>query len=103
MTTASLHPAALEELLAEIEYLEDAEPGLGEKYFSEVQRRVRQATRFPASGAPILGFEARYDVRRFGLRTFPAAVITASIRGELIVIAVAHTRRDPEYWRERLR
>lgn len=102
MITASLHPAAQEELLAEIEYLEDKESGLGERYFSQVERRVRQAMRFPASGSPIIGFEERYDVRRFTLQTFPAAVVTASINGELIVIAVAHTRRNPEYWKARL-
>jgi hypothetical protein len=102
MTTASLHPGALEELLAEIEYLENEEAGLGQRYFSEVERRIRQGTRFPASGAPILGFDEKYDVRRFTLRTFPASVVTASIRGELIVIAVAHTRRAPGYWRSRL-
>lgn len=103
MKTASLHPAAQEELLAEIEYLEDKEPGLGERYFSQVERRVRQAARFPAIGAPVLGFEERYDVRRFTLQSFPAAIVTALISGELIVIAVAHTRRDPEYWKTRLR
>ena len=103
MSTASLHPAAREELLAEIEYLENEELGLGEQYFYEVERRVRQATRFPASGAPVLGFEERYDVRQFTLRTFPAMVVTASISGELIVIAVAHTRRSPGYWKSRLR
>jgi toxin ParE1/3/4 len=102
MTTASLHPAAQQELLAEIEYLENKESGLGESFFSEVERRVRQATRFPASGAPVLGFEERYDVRSFIVRTFPAAIVTASINGELVVIAVAHTRRAPEYWKSRL-
>ncbi len=42
------------------------------------------------------------DVRRFVVRVFPYSVVTALVSGQRAVVAVAHGRRDPLYWRDRL-
>ncbi|MCB9713119.1 MAG: type II toxin-antitoxin system RelE/ParE family toxin [Myxococcales bacterium] len=76
--------------------------GYGAVLFEEVTRRVEQAARLPRSGSPLMGFEARYDVRKYVVRRFRYVVITALVDGVLTVIAVAHTSREPGYWRARL-
>lgn len=48
------------------------------------------------------GLTAEQDVRRFPLRRFPYEVITAMVGEMRAVIAVAHMKRRPGYWRERL-
>lgn len=38
------------------------------------------------------------SVRLFVVRPFPDLVVTALIAEEQLVVAVAHTRREPGYW-----
>lgn len=97
-----LHPEALEELEAAVVWHNRERAGRGDLLYDDVRRRIAQATRFPRSGAPVAGFDARYDVRSYGLRRFPYRVITAVVTAAPLVVAVAHTRREPGYWRERL-
>lgn len=68
----------------------------------EVSARVEQAASFPRSGSPLVGFEDHHDVRKHVVRRFRYVVTTALVDGVLTVIAVAHTSREPGYWRERL-
>jgi hypothetical protein len=42
------------------------------------------------------------DVRRFAMNRFPYLVVTAIVGGRRAVIAIAHTSRQPSYWRDRL-
>lgn len=97
-----LHPEAVEELEAAVAWHNRERPGHGDLLYDEVRRRVMQATRLPRSGAPVAGFDARYDVRSYGLRRFPDRVITAVVSGAPLVVAITHTRREPAYWRDRL-
>jgi hypothetical protein len=97
-----LHPEALEELEAAVVWHNRERAGRGDLLYDEVRRRVAQATRLPRSGAPVVGFDARYDGRSYSLQRFRYRVITAVVIGAPLVVAVAHTRREPTYWRERL-
>lgn len=97
-----IHPAALEELESEVRLLEGEREGHGHLFYEEVRRKVAQASQFPRSGAPVVGFDESRDVRCFTLRRFPFRVVTAIVRDARLVVAVAHTRREPGYWRERL-
>jgi hypothetical protein len=97
-----LHPESVEELEAAVAWHNRERPGHGDQLYAEVRRRVVQATRFPRSGAPVAGFDAGYDVRSYSLRRFPYRVVTAVVSGAPVVIAIAHSRREPAYWRDRL-
>jgi len=41
-------------------------------------------------------------VRLFRLERFPYQLVHIVDDGELIVLAVAHLHREPDYWRDRL-
>ncbi len=97
-----LHPEAMEELEAAVAWQNHERAGRGDRLYDEVRRRLAQATRFPRSGAPVAGFDARYNVRSYGLRRFPYRIVTAVVSGAPLVVAIAHTRREPAYWRDRL-
>lgn len=102
MTPLPLHPAALAELEEAVRWIDDQRPGYGALFYEEIQRRTTQAARFPTSGAPIVGFAKRHDVRAFTTKVFEYRVVTALIRNERLVLAIAHDSRDPRYWRDRL-
>jgi hypothetical protein len=42
------------------------------------------------------------EVRFVKLRNFPYVVFYAVLDGEVLVVALAHTKRRPGYWRRRL-
>jgi plasmid stabilization system protein ParE len=96
------HPDALIELDQAVAWHERERAGHGSVLFDEVIRKVEQAARFPRSGAPVLGFDAQYDVRKLVVNRFRYVLITAIVESALMVIAVAHTSRAPGYWRDRL-
>ena len=63
-------------------------------------QHVRQAVSAVAE-APERWPEIEPEVRRFVLRKFPYSLIYA-IEGEhVLVLSVAHQRRQPGYWRDR--
>jgi plasmid stabilization system protein ParE len=97
-----LHPAALAELDEAVAWHEARRTGWGSMLFEQLSLRIGQAARFPRSGAPVVGFDLRHDVRQYVLSRFKYVVITARVGGEQIVVAVAHTSREPKYWRGRL-
>lgn len=96
------HPDALIELDQAVAWHERERAGYGSLLFEEVIRKVDQATSLPRSGAPVMGFDARHDVRKYVVRRFRYVLITAIVEEQITVIAVAHTSRAPGYWRDRL-
>lgn len=97
-----IHPEALTELDHAMAWHERERLGYGLLLLDEVSAKIEQAARFPRSGTSVAGFEARHDVRRYAVRRFRYVVITAVVDEVLTVMAVAHTSREPGYWRERL-
>jgi hypothetical protein len=90
-----LHPDADAEFAAQVEFYDDREPGLGQKFYREVIACLDWIVRNPL--VPSL----RRSYRRVNLKIFPfyAAYV---VEGDLIwVLAIAHGYRRPEYWMAR--
>lgn len=100
--TLPLHPDAALELEAATEWYGSEDRELAARFVAEVRLRSAQADAFPRSGPRVIGLGERFDVRAFGLRSFPFRLVVATIRGARIVVAIAHTNRHPHYWRPRL-
>jgi plasmid stabilization system protein ParE len=93
MIPVNYHQAAEEELLNEIGYLELRVPGLGRRFFAEVQRAEKLLAQFPESGQEVLP-----GIRRRNLRKFPFSLIYSIEKDGLLILAVAHQSRRPRYW-----
>jgi hypothetical protein len=61
-----------------------------------------QISEAPASHHPLEFWSGSGDVRRCLLRRFPYMVVFQSRPDEQLVVAIAHVRRQPLYWLERL-
>lgn len=70
--------------------------GLGIVFSAAVDEAVRFAAEFPEAGVPL-----GPDLRRAFVRAFPYYVLYAHSAEQLSVVAIAHFRRRPGYWRDR--
>jgi hypothetical protein len=76
---------------------------LGSRFNLELQRAIESIAQ-GFDGSPDLTIERRAEepeFRRVFLGRFPHAVIFYCEDGRAIVVAVAHLRRMPGYWRDR--
>jgi toxin ParE1/3/4 len=92
-----LLPSAREELRAAAELYDAVAPGLGLEFLGEVERAIIRIRTFPEHGSPY-----RAETRRVVLRRFPFDVVYLQEAQETVIVAVAHHRRSPFYWRDRL-
>jgi plasmid stabilization system protein ParE len=72
-------------------------PGLGAAFFVEVLSAADRIVRFPQAWHPL-----GEGVRRCRLSRFPYGLIYTIENGDILVLAVAHLHRRPDYWRDRL-
>jgi plasmid stabilization system protein ParE len=92
--TPSVSPEADRELTdGAVYYARESGANLGLAFIAEFERAIELLSMHPELGAPWRG-----DRRKFPLRRFPFSVIYYTRGDELRVIAIAHHRREPEYW-----
>ena len=77
--------------------------GLGLVFFDAFEAALEHAQRFPEAGIAVLDSRLARPVRRFPLRGFPFHIVMTIVDGALVVVAVAHARRKPGYWLERIK
>ena len=91
-----LLPPAEEEMIEAALFYEAAAAGLGDDFLDDVQHAIDSVREHPELGANVaLGF------RRILVRRFPFSIIYATEPSHIVVVAVAHQRRAPEYWKGR--
>lgn len=97
MAEPEYHPEASDEVANAFAHYASVNSEVGERFKLELDRAEQLVQRSPDSWEPY--FHGRQGFR---FRGFPF-VMAYIVRDErIIVIAVAHTRRTPGYWRIRL-
>ena len=96
MRVRFLRPASVEVDEA-VTYFDEQREGLGDRFERDLQEAIAFSTAHPSSGKPL-----SRRTRKLRLRTFPYDVIDVAEPDELIVVAIAHHRRRPGYWLNRL-
>jgi plasmid stabilization system protein ParE len=77
-------------------YLEEASSLQASRFLVEVHRSLGLLVRLPGLGTP-----GGHGVHQLPLRRFPYTLVYRQELGLIRVIAVAHQRRDPNYWANR--
>jgi plasmid stabilization system protein ParE len=96
------HPLARLEYVEAMVYLEQRREGYGERFENEVDSTLQRIADFPQSGALIPDCPADVELRSFPLRVFQYSLIVGFLAAEIVVYAVAHQHRKPDYWRDRI-
>jgi plasmid stabilization system protein ParE len=92
----TFYPGASEDYAAAYCWYYDRGPTLAANFESEVERGVRLISQNPSRWPK---FDNRR--RRFIVRKFPYSIIDELNDGEVIILAVAHGKRRPNYWQKR--
>jgi plasmid stabilization system protein ParE len=79
------------------DFYESRQPGLGNELTLDFESAVQEILRNPTMGRRLTR-----DVRRWPLHQFPYALIYQIRQDSILIVAVAHFRRRPGYWRSRL-
>jgi|HubBroStandDraft_4_1064222.scaffolds.fasta_scaffold890018_1 plasmid stabilization system protein ParE len=92
-----LHPKALEEAEAAVSWYRERSQPTAERFLDELDSAITQVALSAGAHTPSDG-----STRHVLLRRFPYMLIFRERAAWVEVIAVAHLRRKPGYWRERL-
>ncbi len=92
----TVRPAA-EELADAVGWYEDRRAGLGSEFFDAVVRTLNRIAETPEAGSPFSDLEAR----RMLVAGFPYQVVYRIEPDDIRVIAFAHLKRRPGFWRDR--
>ena len=98
MKTVRYDEDADEELIDEIARYELRREGLGIEFLTAVREAVRLITQNPSAWQA----SEHAPVRRFVMERFPFTIVYTELAEEILIVAVAHSSREPGYWRRRL-
>lgn len=96
MTEVVLLAEAEEDLSDAAAFLEKRVPGLGDRLVAGVEHALGRLAENPYVGPPLDD-----GVHKLLVRRFPYNLIYRILPEHVLVLAVAHHRRRPSYWRDR--
>lgn len=100
MNPVRFHPAATAEAEAAVRWYNERVPGLGDDFRVETVRGVERIAEAPLRW-PTSAYDPR--ARRFLLTRFPYSIVyVVTGDGGVVIAAVAHAKRRPVYWRNRV-
>jgi plasmid stabilization system protein ParE len=92
----SFHPDAESEFIKAIEYYEGCADGLGYDFAIEVYETIKRIIAYPDAWQ-----ELEDKIRRSLVNRFPYGILYINENNEIIILAVMHLHRDPDYWKSR--
>jgi plasmid stabilization system protein ParE len=76
---------------------------LGIEFFDAVDATIDQIVAMPRAGARVHRLPADLTVRRRAVSRFPYHVVYLEMATHIRILAIAHDRRKPGYWKDRLK
>jgi len=96
MKTVKFHPDAEDEMIQAAAYYETQQSQLGRRFLVSVQDSINRIVSNPRL-YPVVDL----DVRRCLTKIFPFGVLFRESPGKIVIMAVMHLHRDPDYWKNR--
>ncbi len=94
---ADIHPLASWELEEAALFYDRRVKGLGQRFLQAVERAIEHILLFPEA-APVVGGTVRQKV----LSRFPFSVFYVFEKNAILFVAIAHQKKEPLYWKDRL-
>ena len=91
------HPDARDEAFEAYDFYAQRSEDVGEAFLAELRAAGSAIQQSPQSWASYL-----YGTRRYLLKRFPFVVVYRVAETRVEILAVAHGRRRPGYWQDRL-
>ena len=93
---------AKEEMRESARWYEERRDELGVDFLDEVERAFELIEKHPHRYQRLQVNDPEREVRRFLLKRFPFAIVYEIRADELLIVAVAHGKRKPKYWQDRI-
>jgi toxin ParE1/3/4 len=92
-----VHPEAVAEAQAAVQWYREKSPSAADAFLAELDRAVERIAENP-------GMYPHYvrGTRRYLLQRFPFYLVYHQVAGKLQIVAIAHGRRKPGYWKKRI-
>lgn len=97
MKSIRYHDEAHEDLLAAVNWYDRQREGLGADFSAAVEQALEAITRSPTA----FSLHDGISIRRYVVRRFPYLILYEEVEDIIWILAVAHQRRDPNYWKHR--
>ncbi len=97
-----LDAEAEEELRAAADWYEAQKLGLGKDFLDAIDDALDRLRKSPGAASLVASVPASWNVRRVLVHRFPYAIVFVELEREVRVLAAAHGKRRPGYWRDRL-
>jgi plasmid stabilization system protein ParE len=97
MRTLEVLPEASDEAIPAIGYYEERQRGLGARLRREIETGFGSIV-----NNPMLWRERTAGYRRLNLTGFPFYIAYFMRKERVIVAAIAHSSREPDYWKRRV-
>lgn len=99
MKEIEYHPLAAQEYKEAITFYKERSIRAARNFQSLYEKTEDLLLGFPTSGVQT-GYR---DYRKYHLPDFPYSIIYRQNKNRLLILAVSHQSRHPNYWKERLR
>ncbi len=80
-----------------IRYYEIQQKGLGKRFEYEIKNSINRIKKFPKSYQKVFN-----EIRRCTLHKFPHNILYLIENDTLLIIAISHQHRKPDYWIDRI-
>lgn len=100
--TLQLLDEAKEELGESAHRYEEKRSGLGDEFVDAVERALTVIEKRPRQFTRLSVSNPEREIRRCVLKRFPYLIIFEILSEEILVVAIAHGKRKPNYWKDRL-
>ncbi len=92
------HPDARLEALAAHDWYEDRSPNAADAFHASLESAGQAIADAPDRWATYL-----FGTRRYLMKQFPFAIVYRVAANRIEILAVAHGRQKPGYWRDRMK
>jgi plasmid stabilization system protein ParE len=95
--TYDFHPEAQREFQEAVDYYDSINRELGDAFLDAVERSLERIVKFPDAWAQL-----SINTRRCRTTGFPYGIVY-QLRGDrILIVAVMHLQRKPNYWADRI-
>ena len=91
------HPEVTNDIKGSYLWYEEQLQGLGNRFFNELEDSYTAIQNFPDTWANF-----QYGFKRYILNKFPFSILYKVTDEKIVVVAVMHNSRRPNYWLDRI-
>jgi plasmid stabilization system protein ParE len=91
------HPDAKQELDDAVAYYDNISREMGDAFLAEVERAISRIEQFSEAWTQL-----SKNTRRCRVASFPYGIIYAIREQRILIVAVMHLQRQPNYWTNRI-